>query len=77
MADLTPVIIGVGEIVNRSLQLSDGVEPAILMIQAIKNALMDTGLNPPIQAKLKATINSIDVVRSWTWPYDNLPGLLA
>lgn len=47
------------------------------MLDAIFTALQDTGLSPQVIATLKSKIDSIDVVRTWTWPYPDLPGLLA
>lgn len=63
--------------VNRSLKLEDAVEPAGLMLQAILSALNDTELPSPQLERLQSDIDSIDVVRTWTWPYPDLPGLLA
>ncbi|KAH9873777.1 hypothetical protein IAQ61_004404 [Plenodomus lingam] len=73
-----PIIIGVGDIKNRSTALADAKEPAILMLESIHAALQDAF--PPSSssvAELQAAIDSLDVVRTWTWPYPDLPGLLA
>ncbi|GAB7349143.1 hypothetical protein MBLNU459_g8085t1 [Dothideomycetes sp. NU459] len=40
-------------------------------------AIQDTNLESPAVESLRSGINSIDVVRTWTWPYPDLPGLLA
>ncbi|GAB7349144.1 hypothetical protein MBLNU459_g8085t2 [Dothideomycetes sp. NU459] len=72
-----PVIVGVGDIVNRSPQAQDAIEPLQLMLQAIQLAIQDTNLESPAVESLRSGINSIDVVRTWTWPYPDLPGLLA
>jgi len=72
----TPVIVGVGDVVNRSRELKDGIEPMKLMLQAIRLAAEDAKLSPQEAEKVLSTVNSIDVVRPWTWPYDDLPGLL-
>lgn len=72
----TPVIIGVGDIVNRSKKVEDAIEPLQLMIQAIQEAIKDTGLQPADLAALQSSIDSVDVVKSWTWPCD-YPGLIA
>jgi acetyl-CoA acetyltransferase len=45
-----------------------------LITESIGKALEDTGLDGGKQAELQAAIDSLDVVRSWTWPYDDLPG---
>lgn len=71
----TPVIIGVGDIRNASTKVEDAREPADLMLDAIRQALQDTGSNS-IETLL-SQIDSIDVVRTWTWAYGDLPGLLA
>ncbi|KAG9951045.1 hypothetical protein KCU85_g3074, partial [Aureobasidium melanogenum] len=73
----TPVIVGVGDIINRHLAVHHAAEPAELMLDAISIALQDTGLSLKVIATLKPRIDSIDVVRTWTWPYPDLPGLLA
>ncbi|KAK7709804.1 hypothetical protein SLS64_006045 [Diaporthe eres] len=68
----TPVIIGVADVKNKS-QVHK--EPATLMFEAISNAIHDTGLAS--LAPVTSQIDSIDVVRTWTWPYADLPGLLG
>jgi hypothetical protein len=65
-----PVIIGVGDFVNRSKKVEDAIEPLQLMIAAIREALQDTGLPPSSLSELQSSIDSISVVRSWTWPLD-------
>ena len=72
-----PVVIGVGDVVNRSRKVEDAIEPLQLMLQAMTRALHDTGLADAGVASLQSTIDSIDVVRTWTWPYPDLPGLVA
>lgn len=71
----TPVIIGVADIKNRSTHISAAKEPATLMLEAIQAALSDASASST--AQLQDAIDSIDVVRTWTWPYPDLPGLLA
>ncbi|KAG9959153.1 hypothetical protein KCU61_g7680, partial [Aureobasidium melanogenum] len=73
----TPILVGVGDIINRHLAVHHAAEPAELMLDAISIALQDTGLSSQVIATLKSKIDSIDVVRTWTWPYPDLPGLLA
>ena len=70
-----PIVIGVGDITNRSLAVADAIEPLQLMHQAILQAISDT--DAPATLKLQSGIDSIDIVRTWTWPYTNLPDLLA
>lgn len=76
---IQPVIIGVGDIKNKSKELrEDGSdEPASLMIEAIQLAIKDAGLRSQQEKELLSQIDSIDVTRPWTWPYPDLAGLLA
>ena len=73
----TPIVVGVADIKNRSLKFEDAVEPMQLMLQAIRQAIEDTQLSSEVAQKLQLQIDSIDVVRTWTWPYSDLPGLLC
>ncbi|EPS44194.1 hypothetical protein H072_1830 [Dactylellina haptotyla CBS 200.50] len=75
MTSSVPVIIGVADIVNRSTKVEDAREPADLMHQAILDAIKDTEASA--QESLRTSIDSIDVVNTWTWPYPDLPGTLA
>lgn len=65
-----PVIIGVADIKNRT---DDAKEPAQLILEAIHYALSDAGNQP----QLTSSIDSLASVRTWTWPYDDLPALLS
>lgn len=65
------MIIGVADVKNKT---NDHREPATLMLEAISKAIQDTGAS---SQKLKSQIDSIDIVRTWTWPYADLPGLLS
>lgn len=73
----TPIVIGVGDIVNRSKKVEDAIEPLQLMLQAIQKAILDTGLESSAATALQAEIDSLDVIKSWTWPYPDLPSLIA
>ncbi|KAL4947582.1 hypothetical protein BDW69DRAFT_204240 [Aspergillus filifer] len=73
----TPIVVGVGDVINRSKRTEDAIEPLKLMSRAIETAIKDTGLSSSAAAKLQSSIDSIDVVRCWTWPYPNLPGSLC
>ena len=73
----TPIIIGVGDVKNRSLKVDDAIEPMQLMLQAITRALEDSTTSLSHVEEVKSSIDSISVVASWTWPYADLPGLLA
>src|SRR5689334_5571538 len=77
-----PVIIGVADILsNRTLSTSPSSckEPLALMHEAILSALSDAtqSPSPASSSRLQAAIDSIDVVRTWTWPYEDLPGKLG
>jgi hypothetical protein len=73
----TPIVIGVGDFINRSKRVEDAIEPLQLMINAIEEAIEDTGLSESSVNSLRAAVDSLDVVRTWTWPYPDLPGLIA
>jgi acetyl-CoA C-acetyltransferase len=60
---LIPVIVGVGEIVDRPKEITDGLEPLTLLEQACKRAEADSG------AKLLHELGSLDVVSFLSWRY--------
>lgn len=67
----TPIIIGVGDVINRSLQVEDAIEPLGLMLQSLEKSFADTGISHD-QEKLgilKGSVDDVRVVRNWTWPY--------
>lgn len=68
-----PVIIGVGDVKNRDV--NNAKEPATLMLEAIEIALQDASSKSV--SDLKSAIDSIDVVKTWTWPYPDLPSLMS
>src|SRR5213078_4283861 len=61
--DRIPVIVGVGEIVDRPKDIADGLEPLTLLEQALKRAEQDSG------GKLLGDIESLDVVNFLSWRY--------
>ncbi|GAB1208163.1 hypothetical protein APSETT445_006904 [Aspergillus pseudonomiae] len=73
-ANLTPVVIGVGDIKNTSVKPEHAYEPIELMIQAITAAADDSSVP---RGKIIPAVDSIDVVANWTWPYPNAAQLLA
>ena len=77
LGGMTPIIVGVGDVKNRSQAVEDAIEPMRLMLRAIHTATEDTGLEGSELSRLCSSIDSIDVVRTWTYPYLDLPGLLA
>ncbi|MDO8705420.1 MAG: hypothetical protein Q7J84_10795 [Sulfuricaulis sp.] len=66
-----PVIVGVGEITNRPRDLAQGLEPAALMVESLRRAQQDAG------ADLIRSLDSLDVINSFSWPYRDLPGTLC
>src|SRR3954449_4530947 len=69
--DRIPVIVGVGEIVDRPKEIADGLEPLALLEQALKRAETDSG------AKLLGELGSLDVVNFLSWRYRDPEKLLA
>ena len=69
--DRIPVIVGVGEIVDRPKEIADGLEPLALLEQALRRAEADCG------AKLLGEIGSLDVVSFLSWRYRDPEKLLA
>ena len=61
--DHIPVIVGVGEIVDRPKDIAAGLEPLTLLEHALKRAEADSG------AKLLGEIGSLDVVNFLSWRY--------
>ncbi|KAJ5604363.1 Thiolase [Penicillium lagena] len=74
---MQPVIIGVADIKNRSVAVKDAKEPADLILEAINSAIRDASDRPETASRLRSSIDSISVVRTWTWDYPDLPGLLS
>lgn len=72
-----PIVIGVADVVNRSLKVEDAREPLDLIVSAIQDALEDAGLHGSKTDTLRSSIDSIDVVQTWTWPYPDLPGSIS
>jgi acetyl-CoA C-acetyltransferase len=58
-----PVIVGVGEIVDRPNDITAGLEPLTLLEQALRRAEADSG------GKLLGEIRSLDVVNFLSWRY--------
>ena len=47
------------------------------MLQAIREAAADSHLESSASATLLSSVDSLDVVRCWTWPYEDLPSLIS
>src|SRR4051795_9094481 len=69
--DRIPVIVGVGEIVDRPKEITAGLEPLDLLEQALKRAEADSG------GKLLGELGSLDVVNFLSWRYRDPEKLLA
>src|SRR4051795_6274908 len=69
--DRIPVIVGVGEISDHPVELSAGLEPLSLMVEALKRAEQDCG------ARLLHRIESLDVVNFLSWRYRDPAGDLS
>jgi acetyl-CoA C-acetyltransferase len=70
-ADRIPVIVGTGEITDRPNEITDGLEPLALLIEALKRAEADSG------AALLGEIDSLDVVNFLSWRYRDPEQLLS
>ena len=69
--DRIPVIVGVGEIVDRPKDIAAGLEPLTLLEEALKRAEADSG------GKLLGDIGSLDIVNFLSWRYRDPEKLLA
>ena len=63
--DRIPVIVGVGEIVDRPQQIAAGLEPLALLVEALRRAEADSG------GKLLGEIDSLDIVNFLSWRYQD------
>jgi acetyl-CoA C-acetyltransferase len=61
--DRIPVIVGIGEIVDRPKEITEGLEPLALLEQALRRAETDSGV------KLLGEIGSLDIVNFLSWRY--------
>ncbi|MNM57157.1 acetyl-CoA acetyltransferase [compost metagenome] len=66
-----PVIVGVGESIDRPAEPSHGLEPMDLMLRAAHAAELDA------HAALLSQVDSLGVVNISSWPYLDAPGHLA
>jgi acetyl-CoA C-acetyltransferase len=69
--DRIPVIVGIGEVVDRPADIAAGLEPLTLLEQAVRRAEADSG------GKFLADIGSLDVVNFLSWRYRDPEKLLA
>jgi acetyl-CoA C-acetyltransferase len=66
----TPVIVGVGQFVQRPAEPTEALEPVAMMVEAVERAAEDAGSRP-----LLAKLDSIRVVKG-AWPYHD-PGRIV
>lgn len=66
-----PVIVGVGEVTQRTKEPAQALEPLALMEAALRAAEQDAGV--PLLARL----DSLDVIQEFSWPYADAPGQLS
>jgi acetyl-CoA acetyltransferase len=71
MMERTPVIVGVGEIAQRTKDFAQALEPLALMDVALRAAEEDAGCG------LLPLVDSLDVVSEYSWPYADAPGQLS
>jgi acetyl-CoA C-acetyltransferase len=69
--DRVPVIVGIGEITDRPKEMTDGLEPLALLVEALKRAEADSG------ARLLGEIDSLDIVNFLSWRYRDPEKLLS
>ena len=66
-----PVIVGIGELVDRPANVADALEPLALMVEAMRAANADAG------GGLLQRIESIELIASVTWRYADPVGQLC
>lgn len=69
--DRIPVIVGVGEFSDHPVELTAGLEPIDLMVEALKRAEQDSG------GKLLAEMQSLDIINFLSWRYHDPAALLC
>jgi acetyl-CoA C-acetyltransferase len=60
-----PVIVGIGEIIDRPQEIAAGLEPLTLLVEALMRAEADSG------GKLLGDIQSLDIVNFLSWRYQD------
>jgi acetyl-CoA C-acetyltransferase len=68
----TPVIVGVGQVVERDPSLDRLLDPAELAARALRSAATDAGVD-----SLLTTADSVFAVASASWPYHDLAAVVA
>lgn len=65
------MIVGVGEIVQRTKDPNQAMEPLALMAAALHSAELDSG------GSVLGLVDSLDVVQEFSWPYPDAPKQLS
>jgi len=71
LQDRDPVIVGIGELTQRTREPGESLEPLALMAAALRAAEADAGV-PLLHA-----VDSLDVVAEYSWPYVDPTGQLC
>src|SRR5438105_9361810 len=69
----TPVIVGAGQVLGRDLPEETSLEPAALIVEALRRAGEDSGAGE----RLLRRADSVRCVPVIGWPYGDLAGLVA
>lgn len=77
MSRAIPIIVGVGDVRNRSNKPEDAIEPSQMIIKAIRNAVADTGLGGAAEKQLLKDADSLRIIPPWTWVYNDLCSTIA
>jgi acetyl-CoA C-acetyltransferase len=71
--DLTPVLVGAGQMTQRDVEPAEALAPVDLMAEAARRSADDAGITKQLLARL----DIVAVVNVIGWNYANAPGLLA
>lgn len=79
MQSATPVIVGVGEAIDRPATLAVAREPRALAVEAARCAVADAigRVDSAASYGLLARIDALDIVNIASWRYDDIVGLLS
>ena len=71
--DLTPVLIGAGQLTQRDVDLAAAKEPLLMMVETARRAALDAAADP----RLLTQLDTVAVVNVIGWHYPNAPQALA
>ncbi|MGH8177924.1 MAG: acetyl-CoA acetyltransferase [Steroidobacter sp.] len=74
-ASRLPVIVGIGEITEKLRDPKQALEPIALMTEALRRAAADASTSSA--AALIASVDSLDIVAEYSWPYADACALLS